>query len=230
MILRSTRVLCFGFSAAATAAAFHPAPVRAALPTAIAASSQIDLCERQAPFGGGLPGCYWMGSSNLGPMPAQVYWHIDRFPDVSSAEAARSLYSRVTIALGGQVFLQTVTDNPGWAPEGGERLATIGPLNVPSGPDLSARFLEVSAPLSAVVGATEGPKALFVLGGSICIELPAGEQDLGTRTALTLPEAPLQIASRAGVDGRALILVIHPSSEAWLGKAPAWQPAGLCAH
>ncbi len=102
-------------------------------------------------------------------MPRALYWHVDLFPDVASAEAARSLYGRVIVALGGQVFLETVNDIPGWTSSGGERLATVGPLFVPDGPDLTARFMELTLPASDAPGVLlpTGPQAIVVVDGTL---------------------------------------------------------------
>ena len=193
------------------------------------ASPSSNNCEAAAAYGGGQAGCTWTRSFNLGPMPGEIYWHIDRFSDVPTAEAARTLYGSVTVALGGQVFLQTINDNPGWTAPGGERLALVGPLRVPSGPDLEARLMEVTAPVSARLDSTSGPKAMFVLGGSICLETSTGVQDIVTReAAIFTPEISAEIASRNGIDGRALLLVIYPTNTPWVGQASDWKPAGLC--
>jgi quercetin dioxygenase-like cupin family protein len=186
-------------------------------------------CEAEARFGGGASGCFWLASINLGPMPQQLYWHVDRFSDVASAEAARSIYGRVTVTLGGHVFLQTVSDNPAWTAPGGERLATIGPLPVQSGSDLVARFMETTIP-AGVEGpgrTTAGPEALFVLGGSLCVETPAGAQDIAPRGSLVVPAGvPKSRAAREAV--QALALVVHPAAEGWTRPPPGWTASGLC--
>ena len=75
---------------AGTAALF--VPTRAFAQAPLAAVGTPDPCVDEARFGGGAAGCFWNASINLGPMPQALYWHIDRFPDVASAEAVRSLY------------------------------------------------------------------------------------------------------------------------------------------
>ena len=188
-------------------------------------------CETQARFAPGASGCFWIGSINLGPMPPQLYWHIDRFPDVASAEAARWLYGQVTVALGGQVFLQTVTDNPSWTAPGGERLATIAPLDVPSGPDLVARFMEITSPAGAdrIAPAAAGSGALFVLGGSLCVETPAGAADITPRGSLIVP-AGVPSSRMAREPVQALAVVLHPAAEGWSRPPPDWRASGLCRH
>lgn len=206
-----------------------PDPLWAAKPGTIA-QLPVAACESEAHHGGGQAGCFWSASINLGPMPAQLYWHIDRFSDAAAAEAARSLYGRVTVGLGGQVFLQTVSDNPTWTASGGERLATVGPLLVPSGVDLVARFMELTLPPGGSVAAQlpSGPQGMFVLGGSLCVETPAGARDVGPHGSAVVPAGvPAARAARAGTT-QSLALVVHPSSLGWTGAPSDWTPSGRC--
>ena len=203
--------------------------VAAAMLQPVTPATASGPCETEQRFGGGATGCFWIASINLGPMPQQLYWHIDRFPDVASAEGARSIYGRVTVALGGQVFLQTVTDNSGWTASGGERLATIGPLPVPSGADLVARFMETTIPAGAdgVAPTASGVGALFVLGGALCVETPAGAREIAERGSLIVPAGvPASRTARDPV--QALTIVIHPAGADWTGPPPGWTASGLC--
>jgi quercetin dioxygenase-like cupin family protein len=206
-----------------------PAPAGAlaqALPQAVATP---DPCANEARSGGGAAGCFWNASINLGPMPQVLYWHIDRFADAASAESARTLYGRVTVALGGQIFLQTVNDMPGWSAAGGERIATVGPLLVPAGPDLTARFMELT--LSTGGGPEvlfpSGPQALILLDGRLCIETPLGAQELEPGGSAIVPTG-VPAAPRARGSTRALVLVVHPSAATWIGAPSNWVPAGRC--
>lgn len=186
-------------------------------------------CETEARFGGGASGCFWIASITLGPMPQQLYWHVDRFSDVAGAEAARSIYGRVTVALGGQVFLQTVSDDPAWTAPGGERVATIGPLAAPSGQDLVARFMETTIPAGAdgAAATAAGPEALLVLGGSLCVETPAGAHDIAPRGSFIVPAGvPASRTAREPV--QALAVVVHPVGEGWTRPPPGWTASGLC--
>ena len=188
-------------------------------------------CEDRAQNGGGAAGCYWDASINLGPMPGQVYWHIDRFPDAASAAAERTLQGSVTIALGNQVFLQTINDNPGWRPAAGERVATIGPLNVPTGPDLIARFMEGTAThaMATLPHSHSGPEAVYQLVGSVCVETPELNYAASPGESLVVPRGTfMQLRTRGGAVARSLLLVVHPADRAWIDKEPAWTPKGLC--
>jgi len=212
---------------AGTAALF--VPTRAFAQAPLAAVGTPDPCVDEARFGGGAAGCFWNASINLGPMPQALYWHIDRFPDVASAEAVRSLYGRVIVALGGQVFLQTVNDRPDWSSGGGERIATVGPLLVPEGPDLTARFMELTLPAGNGAGVLvpPGPQALILLDGALCIETPSGVQELEARGSAIVPTG-VPAAPKARSFARALVLVVHPSAAQWTIAPSGWEPAGRC--
>jgi len=164
-------------------------------------------------------------------MPSQLYWHIDRFSDVESAEAARTLQGSVTVTFGNQVFLQTVNDNPSWRPATGEHLGTVGPLTVSGRSDLTARLMEatISTPSMISPHAPSGPKAIFQLVGSACVETPQGARRMRSDESLLIPrDTPMQLQSSGQAVSRSLILVIHPTDQPWTDGKSAWVPKLLC--
>lgn len=180
---------------------------------------------------GGDDGCYLGTRINLGPMPSQLYWHIDRFADRDAAEAARTLHGSVTVAFGNQILLQTINDNPGWRPAEGDHLATIGPLAVAAGPDLTAWLMEASTSDSSIAlpSVRSGPEAIYQLSGTSCIETPQGVRKLADHESLVIPQdTPLELHRDGHTVGRSLILVIHPTSQPWTDGKPAWVPKLLC--
>lgn len=200
----------------------HPASMHLGVP---------GRCEDKAQNGGGAEGCFLNASLPLGRLGERIYWHIDRFPDVPSAESARTQRSAVTPALGGLVFLQTVTDNANWRPSGGQRLATVGPLASPSDGELTARFMEATTSTAAATfpHIHSGPEGFFLLDGSICVETPAGAHRAGSGASLVLPgRVPMQLSHAGDTVRRSLVLVVHPSNEAWISRRPAWTPTGAC--
>jgi hypothetical protein len=214
----------FGLAAFALSGAPTSATAASAQPAAVA--TEKGQCEQPAFSGGGVEGCYVLSSSILGPMPKILYWHIDLFPDQVSAEAARTLYGTVTIALGGQIFLQTVNDNPGWTAPGGQRVAMLGPLFVRDDADVTARFMEITGPVMTSPGTPAGPRAIFVLSGSACVETPSGGKTMESGQSEIIPTGvPETVASE---DLRALVLVVHPTTGDWLGPLSEWKPTGAC--
>ena len=213
---------CTTYQPAPDTAASHPASLHLGVP---------GRCEDKAQNGGGAEGCFWSASIPIGRAKPQLYWHIDRFPDIASAESARTSRSAVTLALGGQVFLQTITEVAGWRPRGGQRLSTVGPLAAPSGAELTARFMEAT---TSKVSATfphihSGPEGFFLLEGSICVETPAGAHRAGSGESLALPGGvPMQLAHVGKTVRRSLVLVIHPTGRPWIDRKPQWTPTGRC--
>jgi quercetin dioxygenase-like cupin family protein len=200
----------------------HPASTHVGVP---------GRCEDKAQGGGGAEGCYWNASVPLGRPRSQLYWHIDRFPDAASAEAARNPQSAVTTALGGNVFLQTVNEDAGWRPRGGERLSTVGPLAVSPDTEVMARFMEATtSQASATFPHTHsGPEGFFLLEGSICVETPSGAHRAGPGASLALPGGvPMQLNHAGKRARRSLVLVIHPSGKPWIDRKPQWAPTGAC--
>jgi mannose-6-phosphate isomerase-like protein (cupin superfamily) len=188
-------------------------------------------CDEKATGGGGAEGCYWNASIELGPSPAQLYWHIDRYPDTASAAAAKSGDSAVVVALGGQVFLETINSSREWKAASGEHLASVGPLPVPQGTPLTARFMEATTSSAAATNphVHPGPEAFFLLSGTICVETPAGPHRAGPGGSLVLPAGvPMQLVSFGESVRRSLVLVIHASGQPWIDRQPRWAPSGAC--
>lgn len=202
--------------------ASHPAEMHVGVP---------GRCEERAANGGGALGCYWNVSLPLGRTAPELYWHIVRFPDLASAEAAGTAGSVVTPALGGHIFLQAISDDPSWRPRGGVHLRTVGPFSVPAGADLTARFMEATTATASTTfpHMHSGPEGFFLLEGSICVETPAGAHRAGPGEALVLPgHVPMQLSSSGETVRRSLIVVLHPGTEAWIDRQPEWKPTGAC--
>ena len=188
-------------------------------------------CEDPAEGGGGAEGCYFNTAVRLKATPAQAYWHIDRFADIGSAERAKGPGSAGVVALGGEVFLQTVNGSAAWRSRGGERLATIGPIALPPDADYTARMMEATTSTAAATHphAHSGPEAFFLLSGSICVETAAGAHRAGPGGSLILPgRTPMQLHSPGGTVRRSLVLVLHPTDQPWIDRRPAWTPRGAC--
>lgn len=187
-------------------------------------------CEEPAQPGSDRRGCFFNANLQLGRLPGAVYWHIDRYPDAASAEAARTPAS-VLVSAFGQLFLQTVNGQADWPPEGGERLASVGPLPVPLGVDMTARFMEATTAPGAVTRPHRhsGPEGFFVLRGSICLETEEGATRVDPGGAMWVRgDIPMQLSSTGTEIRRSLVFVLHPSAEPWMTAEQAWTPRGLC--
>lgn len=120
-------------------------------------------CEEMALNGGGAEGCYLSTSLPIGLVGSRLYWHIDRFADVRSAEAARAAHSAVTVGLGGQVFLEPLSEEGNWRPNGGQRVGKVGPLHVKKGVELTAKLMEATTTSASATHphAHSGPEGVF---------------------------------------------------------------------
>ena len=205
-----------------------PSPTQASSPAHVGVAGR---CEDAAVGGGGAEGCYFNTTVRLRPTPAAAYWHVDRFPNVESAERAKAAGSAVVVGLDGQIFLQTVNGSAAWRSRGGERLATIGPIALPANKDFTARMMEATTSTAAATHphAHSGPEAFFLLAGSICVETPAGAHRAGPGGSLILPaRTPMQLHSAGDTVRRSVVLVVHPTDEPWIDRRPAWTPTGVC--
>jgi hypothetical protein len=86
-------------------------------------------CVPRAERGERKLGCFVMAREEIGALPpSEIYWHIDVFPDLVSAETAAGPRS-VAVEAFGEYWLLTV-EVGGWQPGGGKRVAEIGPLPI----------------------------------------------------------------------------------------------------
>ena len=187
-------------------------------------------CEAPAAANQGKMGCYLDVAVEIGPLPGQVYWHIDEFPNEASARGAATRASAVVSAYG-RTFLETVNADAAWRPRGGTRLAVVGPMPVPEGVPLTARFMQGMTEAGATTRPHRhsGPEGFLLLDGAICVETPAGAHRTNRWETLWLPgEMPMHLTSAAGGVRRSVLVVIHPSSQPWMTVMPEWTPTGAC--
>ena len=182
----------------------------------------------------------------LGILPTgPVYWHIYEYPTRAAADAARG--TRGTVAdLFGRHWLYTIADDQ-WRPTGGEKIALIGPFQVATDTPYTARYLEAFFPPRGPEPYGDGsghrhsgPEAWYVVSGAQCLETPNGLIVASAGGGAMVPEGwPMAISSVGAETRRALVLILHRSSEPYSMAvddhrshgAPHsdWKPQGLCA-
>lgn len=176
-------------------------------------------------------GCHLMGDEPVGTAPATpLFWHIDAFPTRAAAEAARR--GRGTVAEAhGRVWLVAVA-GADWRPEGGSRVARVGPLPVTAGRAYTAHFFEGVAPAAArtPVHRHAGPEAWFVLEGTPCLQTPEGARVMRPGESFVVPEGPPMLLTGSGTAmRRTLGLVLHDAAKPWsIPAAEDWTPTGSC--
>ena len=143
-----------------------------------------------------------------------------------------------------------------WRPESGERIAVIGPLQVTASTAYTARYMQALFPPDAPTlypgpgHRHPGPEAWYVVSGAQCLETPNGLIVASAGGGAMVPDGwPMAIASVGPETRRALVLILHRSSEPYamtVDGAPRvpvpavsdhrshaaphadWMPQGLC--
>jgi quercetin dioxygenase-like cupin family protein len=175
-------------------------------------------------------GCYLAGTAQLGPAPATpLFWHLDTYPTRAAAEAARGPRGTV-VAAHGRTWLFTIAEAE-WRPEGGQRVARVGPLPLTPGRVYAAHYLDGVVPPAARTPAHRhaGPEAWYVLEGTNCLETPDGVQTATAGESLIVPEGPAMVLTGVGsAMRRTLALVVHDAAQPWTIPVSDWTAKGNC--
>jgi quercetin dioxygenase-like cupin family protein len=175
-------------------------------------------------------GCFITASETLGKLPdGPLYWHLDTYPTIAAAEAAKEASGTVVESLG-QFWLFTIAGSD-WRPSSGERVARVGPLPVVAASSHTAVYAEgtfVPGMVGAVI-ARPGPEAWYVLEGEQCLETSEGTLVLKAgEGGFVRAGIPMAIKSTGPGRRRALVLVLHDSTQAAGFRISDWAPKGLC--
>ena len=176
-------------------------------------------------------GCWIAVDAALGQLPrGPIFWYLDVYPTRADAEAARGPRGTVVESFG-KVWLFTI-DVAGPQRPGGERIAQIGPLPVSAAASYSAQYMEaVFTPgMTAPAHRHSGPEAWYTLTGETCLETPEGKMvGRAGGSHVIVPGGPPMHLTATGTDTRrALVLILHDSSEPATTPAADWTPKGLC--
>lgn len=176
-------------------------------------------------------GCWITSHTVLAELPqAPVFWHLDAYSTRSGAEAAKGPRGTVVESLG-KVWLLTI-DVAGWRPAGGERVAEIGPLPVRGDARYAAQYMEaVFAPgMTAPAHRHSGPEAWYTLTGETCLETPEGKMigRAGGSHVIVPGGPPMHLTATGTETRRALVLILHDSTQPPTTPVHDWQPKGLC--
>jgi len=176
-------------------------------------------------------GCWIVANAAIGRLPQQpVYWHLDTYPTRAEAEAAKGPRGTVVESLG-KIWLFTI-DAAGWHPSGGARVAEIGPLPVSAGANYSVQYMEaVFIPgMTAPAHRHSGPEAWYTMTGETCLETPEGKMvgRAGGPPVIVAGGPPMHLTATGTETRRALVLILHDSTQPPTTPARDWTPKGLC--
>jgi len=176
-------------------------------------------------------GCWIMSDDGLGQLPrAPMFWHLDSYPTRAQAEAAKGQRGTVVESLG-KVWLFTI-DVAGWRSPNGERVAEIGPLPVRAEAEYSAQYMEAifTPGMTAPAHRHSGSEAWYTLTGETCLETPDGAMvgRAGGSHVIVPGGPPMHLTATGNETRRALVLILHDSSQPATTPASDWTPKGLC--
>ncbi len=176
-------------------------------------------------------GCWIMIDDALGQLPrAPIFWHLDSFPTRAQAEVAKGQRGTVIESLG-RVWLFTI-DVAGWRPTSGERVAEIGPLPVRAELAYSAQYMEAifTPGMTAPAHRHSGSEAWYTISGETCLETPDGAMvgRAGGAHVIVPGGPPMHLTATGKDTRRALVLILHDSSQPATTPADDWTPKGLC--
>lgn len=202
----------------------------AGLAALVASHDALAQCKPVAERTGEI-GCWIMSNNEVGQLPSQpIYWHLDAYATRADAEAARGARSTALESLG-KIWLLTI-DVADWRPSGGTRVASIGPLPVKQSAKYSAQYMEAifTPGMMSAVHRHSGPEAWYTEAGETCLETPEGKL-MGRPGGpyVIVPEGPPMRLTATGTETRrALVLILHDSTQPATMAAHDWQPKGLC--
>jgi quercetin dioxygenase-like cupin family protein len=176
-------------------------------------------------------GCWIILDEALGQLPAApMFWHLDSYPTRAQATAAKVKRGTVIESLG-KFWLLTI-EAAGWRPSTGERVAEIGPLPVQPGLAYSAQYMEaVFTPgMTSSTHRHSGSEAWYTMTGQTCLETPDGAMvgRAGGSHVIVPGGPPMHLTATGTETRRALVLILHDSSQPATTLAPDWTPKGLC--
>ncbi len=205
--------LCLSSSSAAWAQAEGPPPTR------------CEPSERLHELGCSTLASIWV--TRLPDPP--LYWHLDAYPTREAAAAHETEASAVVVAHD-QAWLLTVAPKD-WRRDASRRVATVGPLAVPSARRYALLFIEgVYAPgVTLFTHKHSGPEAFYLLEGEQCVETPAAVLRAGPGEGMVVPaDTPMSLRTTGTSRRRVLVLIIHDGDQRSTTSVRDWAPSGQC--
>lgn len=184
-------------------------------------------CAEPAARNDGRPGCYLAREMQLDGPPPELWWHIHEFGSIVAAEAKAHRWAATTAAHGR--FWLYVLAGRELPLRNGKRRAVVGPLTVPDGKTVIARFIQADFPpgMRTSVHRHPGLEAFYVVAGEQCMEHPEGRRKLRAGDIFIVPVGPHVQAAPKGRKNLALIL--HRPGEQWNIPVSDWTPSQFCA-
>ncbi len=175
-------------------------------------------------------GCFILVAQPIGKLDHPAFWHLETFATRAAAEKAKTAHGVVLEAFD-KIWLLTIAD-AGWRSQGGAHVAEIGPIPAKPGRDYTAHFMEATfrPGMKSRVHVHSGAEAWYTLSGETCLETPDGSMvGRAGGPPVIVPEGPPMELTATGTETRkALVLILHDSTQPSTTVVSNWKPKGLC--
>jgi mannose-6-phosphate isomerase-like protein (cupin superfamily) len=175
-------------------------------------------------------GCSVLDQLSVDRLPdSPLYWHLDAYPSRAAAAGNQTETSAVVEAHD-QVWLLTVAAKD-WRPDAIRRVATVGPIAVPSARRYGILFIEgVYTPgVTVLTHKHSGPEAFYVMEGEQCVETPAGVLRARPGEGMVVPaDTPMSLRTPGTSPRRVLTLIVHDGDRQVTEPVRDWAPTGQC--
>jgi len=139
----------------------------------------------------------------------ELYWHVETFPSLDAANAAKGQFSLAT-EFDGKAWLFTLADRKA-AAMGGTPVGAIGPVPRFDAPGFLLRINSATAPVGAKtsIHSHPGPEAFLILSGQLTQRTPHGMHVLNAGATMPgVPDQAMEVLSTGDEELRELIMFI----------------------
>lgn len=168
-------------------------------------------CMENSPERRGEEGCTILATQLLvGPLPKEIYWHLDRFNSLDAATKAAGPNS-VAAEAHGFYWLLTIS-GPDEINHNGEHIGRIGPLSPLPAERYTMRVLSslLKPGATTPIHVHPGPEAFYLIDGEQCIETPDKSYHLIAGKSFIVPAGQIHLGRVIGNKARrALALLLY---------------------
>lgn len=153
--------------------------------------------------------------------PGPLYWRVENFPTLESAQAAAGP-TALAVAAAGKFWLFTLGPSGGATP-GGSKVAEIGPVPPISAPEYLLRINNTGGPPGAKtpVHTHPGSEAFYVLSGRLGQKTAQGENHVAAGQSMNgqVADTPMEVFSSGTTDLNALVMFVVDATKPFSSHA-----------